>query len=196
MKLLFVLFFSVAVSAAAQDVQFKADPAQSTLKWFGYYAFNFGEHNGLVKVGSGNVVVKNNVITAGTLEIDMTTISNLDMTDGGVVIHLKSEDFFDVDKFPKASFVITKVQEIEDSSPGKPNYEIHGNFTMKGLTHPLKIESIIVTQGSEITATGRFKFDRTKWDVRHGSGKFFESIGDDAISDAIGIEFNIKFIKQ
>lgn len=198
MKPTFLFLFMIAVltgSMAQTPARYRVEPAQSKVQWHGYKAFNFGEHSGLIDLKRGELSLANGQLK-GSFEIDMNSLRCLDFLDeedGGKSFndHLKSDDFFSVAKFPTAVFTITKTDKIKDAAAGQPNYEVTGNLTLKGVTNSLKFNAEVQTQGAKVTAKGRFKFDRTKWNVRYGSNKFFGEIGDDAISDAIGIEFTL-----
>src|SRR5207253_2892101 len=106
--------------------------------------------------------------------------------------HLKSDDFFAAAKFPSAAFSITRTEKIKDATAGQPNYQVTGNLTLKGITHSLSFPAEVFINGKILSAKARFKFDRTQWSVQYGSGKFFGDVGNNAISDAIGIELNLK----
>jgi hypothetical protein len=54
---------------------------------------------------------------------------------------------------------------------------------------------MIKQNGTTLTAKAKFKFDRTKWNIQYNSGKVFSDIGDNAISDAVGMELNIQATK-
>lgn len=197
---LVALIFLIAFSntTVAQEARYKSDIEKSKVLWFGYYLFSFGEHNGKIDLSQGELMMKGNDIVAGTFEIDMNTIVNIDMGEDGKSLadHLKSEDFFFVSEFPKAQFKIEKTKKMQDVRPGDPDVEITGLLTLKGVTHPLTFPALIQVNNNEVIAKARLKFDRTKWNVRYQSGKLFADVGDNAISDAIGLELNLRFIKQ
>ncbi len=92
--------------------------------------------------------------------------------------------------FPEAQFEITKVTPIKDASPDGPNVEVTGELTLKGVKNTLTFPAT-VQNTDRLMIKAKFKFDRTKWNVRYNSGKYFSEAGDGAISDAIGIEMNI-----
>lgn len=194
-----VLITLSALTLREPGTLYKVDIQQSALHWIGYYLFSFGEHNGTINLKKGELVMTNDQLTGGSFEIDMTTITNLDMPadDGGnsLVNHLKSDDFFSTDKFPSANFEITKVEPIKDATADQPNVEITGTLTLKGVKNTLKFPAKVKSNGSTITAEAKFKFDRTKWNVHYNSGKIFSDVGDGAISDAIGMELTIRATK-
>src|SRR5690606_9555878 len=49
-------------------------------------------------------------------------------------VHLRSSDFFEVEKFPQLNFTSTGIEQIDDES-----FNLHGNLTMKGVTKPVKL---------------------------------------------------------
>ena len=190
--LIFILSGFVPKKEAADS--FKVDTIQSKMRWTGYQLFGFGEHSGSIDLSDGVVRAEGDVITGGNFSIDMKSIRNLDMDEEGSKIltdHLKSDDFFSVDKFPSARFEITKAEKITDAQPGGPNYDVTGTLTLKGVTNTLKFPATIKTESDKLLVKAKFKFDRTRWNVRYSSGRFFDDVGDSAISDAIGIEIDL-----
>lgn len=200
MKHSLVIIFSIVISTAApgQEVHYKSDVQNSKILWSGYYLFNFGEHNGRIDLSRGDLTIKGNEIVAGNFVIDMRSIVNIDMGEDGSALadHLKSDDFFSVDQFPEAQFKIEKTTKLDDVRPGDPDIQITGLLTLKGVTKPITFPALIQISNNEIIAKAKLKIDRTKWNVRYGSGKLFADVGDNAISDAIGLELNLRFIKQ
>ncbi|MBL0742081.1 YceI family protein [Chryseolinea lacunae] len=167
------------------------DPQNSTVLWTGSYTFNFNEHRGAIKLLKGEIEMTGEQITGGSFVLDMTSIENHDMRGDSAARdlekHLKSSDFFDVAKFPKALFTITKATPVT-ANAGEPNYEITGNLTLKGVKNTLTFRATSTKVNGELKVSAKLKFDRTRWNVRYDSGKFFSNIGDGAISDAIGLE--------
>lgn len=191
-----LLVVTCSARQAQSQIIYSVDSRESTMRWTGYYLFSFGEHTGTIQISKGQLTTSNGSINGGSFEIDMTTLNDTDMKpdDGGndLTNHLKSDDFFAVDKFPTSEFVITKAERIKDARPNEPNYDISGILTLKGVKNTLTFPAMISMENNVITAIAKFKFDRTKWNVKYNSGKFFNEIGDGAISDAIGIELKLK----
>ena len=50
--------------------------------------------------------------------------------------HLKSPDFFEVEKYPEITFVSTSLKKVDDNE-----YELVGNLTMKGITKEIKLNT-------------------------------------------------------
>ena len=162
----------------------KVNTEKSSVSWLGKKIG--GEHNGFIQVKSGDLELKNDQIISGNFIIDMTSITNTDLKDDGynkkLVGHLKSDDFFGVEKFPTATFNITKATKF---SNGKAS--VTGNLTIKG-----KPESITFDFVKNINYyTAKLEIDRSKFNVRYGSTSFFDSLGDKAIDDIFILDIKL-----
>ncbi len=142
-----------------------------------------GSHTGNLQFKSGTLLTKDGKLTGGSFEVDMTTINDTDLEgewkqkmDG----HLKSEDFFNIEKYPTAKFEITKV---EFTPTDRAAYKIVGKLTIKGVTNEVMFNAKVSVDGKTLTATTEFKIDRTKWGIKYGSGQFFSDLGDKMIND-------------
>ncbi|RFZ85255.1 YceI family protein [Mucilaginibacter terrenus] len=192
-KITLVIMASVMIIASAfKTVKFetyKIDTQKSVIEWNGKKIG--GQHNGELRLSSGSITTSNNVPSKGIFVIDMTTITNKDLTDAEynakLLGHLKSDDFFGVSKFPTAQFVITRINDAKNG-----NINISGNLTIKGITKPITFMSAYTINGNTLTAKAvNVKVDRTKYDIRYGSKSFFDSIGDKAIDDDFILNINI-----
>lgn len=130
-------------------------------------------------------------IVSGELVVDMTTIVDTDIQEldfnKKLVNHLLSQDFFYVSKFPLAKFKLNSAKKI---SEGK--FQAHGDLTIKGKTHPTQINVEISIQGVTAKIQGQLNIDRTMYNIKYGSGKFFQNLGDKLIDDTFEINFNLK----
>ena len=157
----------------------------SKVVWKGYKVT--GSHHGTISIKSGSLTFTNEKLTSGEFTIDMTTISNADLTGkykDKLEKHLKSDDFFEVSNFPTATLTFDKVNETK-----KNTYHITGDLTIKDITNP--IEFNIVIDGNK--ATTSLKIDRTKFNVKYRSTSFFENLKDKAIYDEFDLEANLEF---
>lgn len=160
------------------------DINESTIEW----KANMGtikNHHGNINISSGNLEIDNNGTSTGMIVVDMNTITS----DAGDMLnnHLKSADFFDVENNPESQLAVTS---IEDSV-------LKGDLTLKGITHPIESKMVITEQeNNKITVTGTLEIDRSLWDVRFGSARFFHDLGDQVINDIITIHYNIVLLKQ
>ena len=181
-------------SSKAASSTYKVDVAQSKMTWNGKKVV--GEHNGTINLANGTLQVDKNKVTGGTVEVDMTSLVNLDLTDKEynqkLVGHLKSDDFFSVEKHPRATFKITNVSPITGAKAGAPNYNVKGNLTIKGITKPVTFPATITVNNNTITAKSEaVTIDRTQYDIRYGSKSFFGDLGDKAINDEFTVGFDL-----
>lgn len=178
---------TVADTATART--FQLDTANSSISWTGQKVS--GKHNGKIKFKDGQLTAKGGILTDGKMVIDMTSISNEDLTDSEsnqkIIGHLKSDDFFAVNKYPTATFDVKRID------PGTDDMQIVvGDLTIKDKTEEISIPAKINVKDKTVTASGKTSIDRTKWDIRYGSGKFFEGLGDKMIYDEIELEYDLK----
>lgn len=186
-KTLALSLITVNVMAGSGD-QIKANPAKSKLEWKATKVT--GGHNGDIQFKSGSVMIENGKLTGGNFVFDMKTINTLDLQgeykdklDG----HLKSEDFFHVEKFNTASFEIKSASHTS----GK-KYTVTGDLTIKGITQSITFDIEFESDGKGFSTTGTATVDRTKFDIKYGSDSFFDDLGDKAIHNDFTLTFNVK----
>ncbi|WP_421919160.1 YceI family protein [Marinifilum sp.] len=183
-----VLVFILSTNAYANQANKKLKSEKSTVKWLGKKVT--GEHSGTIKIKKGHLVFKDDQLEKGTFVVDMTSIVNTDIKDEGyrakLVGHLKSDDFFGVEKYPEAKFELVKAKKLSD---GK--YEVHGDVTIKGITKPIRFNVEMKNHGDELHVSGKIVIDRSKFDVRYGSGSFFDNLGDKTIYDDFELHLDL-----
>ncbi|MHC2992773.1 lipid-binding protein [Pontibacter sp. HJ8] len=181
-----------AVSAEGGEA-YAVVPAESELTWIGKKVG--GEHSGTIGLQSGELLVANDAVVGGEFTIDMASIANTDITaaedNGKLVGHLKSDDFFGVEKHPTATFKINSVSPIADAAAGQPNYNVTGDLTIKGKTNPVTFPATVSVENGVATAKGEVIVDRAKYDVRYGSKSFFDDLGDNVIDDNFIVSLNL-----
>lgn len=142
----------------------KIDLRKSTVHWKGTKMRGTGKHEGEIEFIEGYFVTENNQLKGGSFTIDMSTISVTDIPQHEPVPrkrlndHLKSLDFFDVEKFPTSQFNITNVKKITSDS-----LMISGNLTLKDITK--NIEFGANYKGKLFTT--KFTLDRFKWNIAY-----------------------------
>ena len=183
-----------AAEAKETSVKYMVNNAESTIAWTGFKPT--GKHNGTINLESGVFTVSNGKIESGSFLIDMNTIVDLDMPaddemNAKLVGHLKSADFFDVEKFPSAAFDVTGLEEVD----GK--MMLSGNLTLKEKKNNVTFPVTISEEGDTYTITSEsFTIDRSKWDVKYGSKSFFDNLGDKFINDDIELQITVKATKS
>jgi len=192
---LFVLASILGLSftnPASEIVTMSVDTEESFITWNAYKVT--GEHNGTVKLKSGNLQYTDGMLSGGTFIIDMTTIT-VDDLQGKMADklrgHLMSDDFFGVETYPTAEFVITDVV-----SRGKPgDYRITGDLTIKENTNEIKFNALLTEQDDMTAGKAEMKIDRSEYNVRYGSGSFFDNLGDKTIYDEFDLDVNLVVTK-
>lgn len=182
------------VESLVLDGRFQVDTAQSIVRWTGRNLFN--HHHGTVRVKGGEIGLRQNKLLSARFEVDMTSIACDDLTDAGynalLIRHLWDADFFEVEKHPTAEFVAKEARPIKDSTPGSPNYELNGAFTLRGVTQPLSFPALIASaDGSRLTGQAQFELDRTRFGSVYGSGKFFRFLGQHVVNDLIHLHVKL-----
>lgn len=153
---------------------------KSSITWLGKKIG--GQHEGTIQIKSGSIYLSENKIDSGSFIIDMNSMDCTELMGKKLVGHLKSDDFFGVDKFPEAVLKITKASEITD---GKAS--ITGDITIKGKTESITFEA--AKKENSFIAT--LDIDRTKFDVRYGSKSFFDNLGNKAIDDIFTLKIEL-----
>jgi len=190
MKRRLILFISLnlfLISAIAQE-KLVADKEKSQLQWLGEKVT--GQHTGTVKLKSGWINMKENKIVSGEFNIDMTTIEESD-DNAKFEGHMRSDDFFAVEKYPEAKLVITESTPFE-----KGTATVKGNLTIKSFTNPVEFKTAIQKKDDGVWFFSNITIDRTKYDIRYGSGSFFEDLGDKTIYDDFKLKVNLLTKKQ
>ena len=198
MKKIMLLTIATAFTAYAfkgeiQNAEkYKINTESSSIEWIGKKVT--GQHNGNIKIAESELLVKKGVVEGGTINFDMTSITCLDMQGeyaDKLIGHLKSEDFFSVEKHKTSTFKIKSLKAIKGAEEGKNNYTITGDLTIKGITNEISFPVIMASKGDDVVVVGEVNVDRTKWDIKYGSANFFEGLGDKAISNDFTIKFKI-----
>jgi len=173
----------------AVDV-FRLDVETSRVAWEG--ANIRGPHDGTIGIKSGEFYVFEGEILGGIVVMDMNQIVVLDIEDPSrnarLRTHLESDDFFSVETYPTAEFEITSVEALPADYEGDSTHRVFGNMTIKGITHGIAFNAQIALSEDRMVSFADFDLDRSRWDVRFGSGRFFDNLGDNIIYD----DFNLK----
>ncbi|GMN05667.1 YceI family protein [Croceitalea sp. MTPC5] len=174
-----------ATAKTVDDDKKEVKTDASSVTWKAYKVT--GSHTGTINLKSGALMFDGDKLTGGEFVVDMTTINTTDLSgksksdlDG----HLHSDDFFSTASNPTSNLVFTNVK-----SSSKNSYEVTGDLTIKGITKPVTFD--VSVYGSKATAT--LKVDRTNYDVKYGSGSFFDNLGDKTIYDEFDLVVDLEF---
>ncbi|MBC7828049.1 MAG: YceI family protein [Chitinophagaceae bacterium] len=196
------------VSDSATGEALKVDTTASKVEWVATKVS--GYHTGTVHIKNGELQVKDGAITGGNFTLDMSSIvvsgpkGSDPAANAKLLGHLKSPDFFEVDKNPEASFVITSVQpfsgtvtdttdprqdEINEYKVANPTHTVSGNLTIKGVAKNIEFPARITVAGNSADAIAKFNIDRTQWNIVY-PGK-----PDDLIRNDIHLGISLKATK-
>ena len=199
-----LIFVAMAMVASVTFAETKAKAKKETnapaaammdvtgaVNWTGYGVGK--SHHGQITVKSGQVEFKGSDLVGGQVELDMGTLKTGDSPK--LEGHLKSPDFFDVEKYTAATFKITKVEAIANAKAGEPNYKITGDLTIKTKTNSETFMAVVTKKDKGFTAVAKTQIaDRTKYDIVYNSAKFktASALGDKLIEDKIDVELNLQ----
>jgi polyisoprenoid-binding protein YceI len=173
--------------SAMTDGTYMLSTEKSMLTWTGSKAVikNYSD-SGTLAFSDGSVTVTGGALVAGSFTIDMKSLKGLSTGSGSgqeaLSEHLKSADFFDVAHYPVAVIGVKGVTK---------DGIVTADITIKGVTKEVSFPATIVQEGKMLSANASLTIDRTLWDLRYGSGKFFSDLGDKVISDLVSIDLKL-----
>lgn len=180
------------VTTTKDGVAYVLDTLNSKIDWKGYKIFKSENtsHFGIIKFENGDLTIKDGKLESGKFVAAMNTLTATDITDDAEMLgklngHLKAEDFFDVAKFPTASYEITKITE---NTSGDYNTTLEGNLTIKGITKPVSFKANVTVNEGEVTiATEPTDINREEFGV-----KFQAPAENGVVKNEITLQVNIK----
>lgn len=146
---------------------YQIDPAHSLIGFsikhleINWVDGRFKDFSGVIHYDAADVTKSSVQFTAKATSVD-TGIAKRDD-------HLRTADFFEVEKYPELTFKSTRVER-----KGKDGYVLHGDFTLKGVTKPIAIPFTLV--GAIRDGRGNTRFgvhaetviDRRDYNVTYG----------------------------
>ncbi len=183
-----------AVEETVNSEVYAVNNDASTIEWKGFKPT--GSHNGTIGIERGVLDVTNGKVVGGSFIIDMKSIAVTDIPaedegNGKLKGHLRSPDFFDVEKHPSAGFTITGLEEVEG------RMMLSGNLSLKeaknNVTFPVTVSN---ANGAITLSSEAFTIDRTKWNVQYGSKSIFDNLGDKFINDDIELKIMVTAAKS
>lgn len=164
------------------------NPEVSKVEWVGKKVT--GQHNGTISIQEGTLHLHDGGLSTGKVIINMESIVCEDLEDANwnskLVGHLNSADFFDVQNHKTATLEILSVSPLKDNQ-----HTVNGNLTIKGITKPISFPVTVEMKDKKLAAYAEVSVDRTLYDIKYGSGKFFEGLGDKMIDDQFIVKFKI-----
>ncbi len=173
------------------DGEHLLDLEESKVEWIGRNLLN--RHHGSLVIKDGSLRFEDGKLVGGEIVFDMKEIGchNLAGTDlhDVLVSHLRSDDFFDVELYPTARFVITSAETLPDTKAGEPNLALRGELSLKNVTDTIEFTACAgFTPEGKPAAQAVIIFDRTKWNVLYGSGRFFHRLAGHLVNNLIELQ--------
>jgi len=170
------------INVGAQS-RLTADTTKTKLLWLGEKVT--GQHTGTINLQSGWLTWQDNKITSGEFDINMASLKDTE-NNKMLIGHLKSDDFFGVVKYPLAKLVITGSTPFDKGSG-----IVTGILTIKDITNPIEFKATTQKKDDGTWFFANITIDRTKYNIRYGSGSFFDNLGDKTIYDDFSLKGNI-----
>ena len=186
-KFIITITFTLISISFSYSQSLTANKTQSLIRWYGE-ELTGKTHFGNLSFREGRIELQDGLIIGGNFVVNMTSLSVEDLSGGAKARlegHLRSDDFFRVDKYPEATLKITQKAKFEGDVQ-----KLYGELTIKGIKHAVDFSIILVDKK---TATANLTFDRSKYNVRFRSGSFFENLGDKLILDDIRMEVSLQW---
>lgn len=207
-SLLFAAFTSVVLISCTKDkpivsentevttnsngAVYTIDTLNSRIEWKGYKVMKSDQtsHFGTINFESGDLTVHEGMLESGKFVVDMNSLTSVDLKNDAEQLaklngHLKSGDFFETDKFPTASYEITKVSKNES---GDYNTLLDGNLTIKGITKPMQFNANVSVKDGEASIASEPKdISREAFNV-----KFQMPVTNGVIKDDVNLQILIK----
>ncbi|KFE99617.1 polyisoprenoid-binding protein [Chryseobacterium formosense] len=184
------------VTTTKDGAKFVLDTLNSNVEWKGYKIFKSENtsHFGTIKFESGDVTVKDGKLESGKFVADMASLTSEDLKDKKEDLeklngHLKSVDFFEVEKFPTASYEITKVSPAAE---GDYNTVLDGNLTVKGITKPTQFKAnVAINEGVVSISTEPKDIMREEFGV-----KFQSPAANGVIKNEVTLQIRVKALEK
>ena len=169
--------------------RYKVDAAASAITWHATRVT--GEHMGTVGLLNGYMSVEDGELIAANVIANMEAIecTNLQGEWGEKLLgHLVSEDFFHVSEHKTSAF---SLRELTATPEGEATHSVTGNFTIRGISKSVTFPADVTEKDGTLSIQGEVVLDRSQFDVKYGSGSFFDNLGDNLIHDNFTVGFNL-----
>ncbi len=184
-----------AVMENVADAQYVLVPTESSLLWEATKKMIANYKNqGSIDISEGGFTIENGQIISGSMIFDMTSLKVITMTKAGANAnlekHLKSDDFFSVEEHPQAELTIYPSSVAADDEMSML-YNLEASLKIKGISQDIELPVMVYRINDQVIVEGTTSLDRTLWDIRFGSDKFFDNLADNVIDDFFTVAFKV-----
>ena len=172
---LMTLLLAGTVLAAAQDADYRVDPAQSSVK------FTLGDvlHTvrGTFKLKQGDLQVEPDGKVSGQVVVDAGSGDS----GSGMRDRKMNKEVLESTRYPEIAFRPDRIDGAV-ASAGKSSVLIHGMFNIHGTDREITVPAQVETSGEQWTATIHFTVPYQKWGMKNPSTLFLR------VSDTVEID--------
>jgi polyisoprenoid-binding protein YceI len=161
----------------ASGMTLDIDTSLSSIKWRAAKVTR--AHDGGFGTFEGTVTREGNALTGVDVTIDTRSVWS---DTGRLTGHLKTDDFFDVDRFPVARFVADRFVPVDSTGA---THLVTGNLTMRGVTNAVTFPASIQVAEDNVTATADFIINRRDWEIN------YDGAADDLVEDQVRLILDI-----
>jgi polyisoprenoid-binding protein YceI len=136
-----------------------------------------GKHDGGFNQFIGTIDLVNGKPQDSRVWVEIETASVYTDTDG-LTKHLQTGDFFETEKFPKASFVSTNI--VPDSAKGPDDYTVTGDLELRGQKRAVTVPATIKVNADSVGVNAEFAINRKDFGIVY-AGKADDLIRDDVV---------------
>ena len=155
---------------------------KSSIQWVGAKVTR--DHNGRFRNFDGYIQYQGSQPSRIAFDIDVNSIESDDEKLTG---HLKSPDFFDVAKFPKATFVSSSIEPAAAGAPNGATHTVRGTLDLHGVKKEVAFPVTAQQTADGIRTTSNFTINRHDWGIS------YRGMADDLIKDNVLIKLDLFF---
>jgi polyisoprenoid-binding protein YceI len=175
---------ATTAASNSETVTYVIEPQTSKVAWTG--AKITANHEGSFSQFNGTITVTGGKPEAAIIHLDIDTASLTTQPDK-LMGHLKSPDFFDVEKFPKATFDSTS---IAPGGASAATQTITGNLALHGVSKSVTFPATVAVAPAKVSAKADFSISRRDWNL------VYPGMPNDLIKDDVAIHLTIEAPKK
>ena len=179
-----IVFLFLLCSCTLMGQSSTLEVLTSEINWKGKAAFNAYSLAGTLQLKKSEFALKGESLSTATITMDMKTIAS---DNKQLIKHLKSKDFFEVKRFPEATFSLSEAVTLVAGEQ-----LVEGMLTVKSISLPISIPLVITKKGENWVMSGTVMVDRTKYGIKFNSPTYFEKLKEQAIADEFELAFALE----
>jgi len=187
----------VEVVKEASSVEFKTIKEGSHLEWRAAHLGGLEPRFGQVSLKSADVSAKDGKLATAKIIMDIASLTVTNFPDDKekeekLTGHLKTADFFNVEKFPTSTFEVTKVED----GTGDFNSKVTGNLTIMGVTKSITFSANVKVTDTDFSVKSEdFTIDRKDFGLLYNTEGTEGVPANYLIADEVGFTINVNLTK-